>query len=449
MLSEAEKKVWGCPELLERLLVFLDPDSLVSLAEAHEPANSVLGKTLWNKLVKQVCQGSGRSSSRECASYKDLMLKRMKVVDLVEILKSKEDPWDAFRDLLKEICKSFPAENSSLARLSFPWDDSDVVSVSLDGFCLLEAAEGAMDSTEQNLKLIVVDLLSSHLLTAVGSRLARQQTSAADLVVRFPNSLCCHRGSANLTTDVDTRLVVRSKIQCLGEECISAINSILQHCGKVDLHGPLEVDRDIRREGWAGLRQALSWRLHDIPHLDTGFKSYVTSARREDLRAIWECISLSWKFSGVFRGGDLLELEFEKQMGDKGLAALERFVDLTNEEWAARKKARLAIQTEHLSLNGHPIQLPFENAALQPIVLKIGEVQVEVKMQEPGIRGLNKALQQLMLFHPAFGPQSELDQGEERQEEVRHVEDVEGERQGCLASLFCLKAMRKEEDEED
>ena len=79
MLSEAEKKVWGCPELLERLLVFLDPDSLVSLAEAHEPANSVLGKTLWNKLVKQVCQGSGRSSSRECASYKDLMLMRMKV----------------------------------------------------------------------------------------------------------------------------------------------------------------------------------------------------------------------------------------------------------------------------------------------------------------------------------------------------------------------------------
>jgi len=217
----------------------------------------------------------------------------------------------------------------------------------------------------------------------------------------------------------------------------------------VELHGPLEVDRDIRREGWAGLRQALSWRLHDIPHLDTRFKSYVTSARREDLRAIWECISLSWKFSGVFRGGQLLELEFEKQMGDKGLAALERFVDLTNEEWAARKKARLTIQTEHLSLNGHQIQLPFENAALQPIVLNIGEVEVEVKMQEPGIRGLNKALQQLMLFHPAFGPQSELDQGEERQEEVRHVEDVEGERQGCLASLFCLKAMRKEEDEED
>ena len=79
MLSEAEKKVWGCPELLERLLVFLDPDSLVSLAEAHEPANSVLGKTVWNKLVKQVCQSSGRSSSRECASYKDLMLRRMKV----------------------------------------------------------------------------------------------------------------------------------------------------------------------------------------------------------------------------------------------------------------------------------------------------------------------------------------------------------------------------------
>ena len=296
----------------------------------------------------------------------------------MEILRSKEDPWDAFRELLKEICKTFPAKDDQFARLSCPGDDSDVVSVSLVGFCLLEAAEDAMDSTEQNLKLIVVDILRTHLLTAVGSRLARQQMSA----------------------NVDTRIVVQSKILCLGEDCISAINSLLQHCGKVDLHGLLEVGRDIRREGWAALRQALSWRLHDIPHLDTGFKSYLTSARKEDLRGIWECISLSWKFREVFRG-EPFELEFEKQTGDKGLAALERFVDMTNEEWGARKKARLAIQTEQLSLNG------------QPIVLNIGAVEVEVQMQEPGLQGLNKALQQLMLFHPAFGPQPELDQEEE------------------------------------
>ena len=52
-------------------------------------------------------------------------------------------------------------------------------------------------------------------------------------------------------------------------------------------------------------------------------------------------------------------------------------------------------------------------------------------MQEPGSRGLNMALQQAMLFHPAFGPQPELDQEEEGQVEgagqVRQVPHEVGE----------------------
>ena len=317
-------------------------------------------------------------------------------MDLVEILKSKEDPWDAFRDLLKEICKSFPAEDSSLARVSFPWDDSDMVSVSLDGFCLLEAAEGAMDSTEQNLKLIVVNLLSSHLLTALGSRLARQQGKG-----------------------VETRVVVHERILCLNDECANALSSVMQHCSELDLRGHLEVDRDIRKGGWTALREALSWRLHDIPHLDTGCKSFVASARREDLRAIWECISLSWKFRGeipTVSSPNRGTLVFEKQRGEEGLAALERFVDLTQEEWTVRKRARVAIRREHMSINEQPIHHPFAFPLL--IVVKVGEVEVEVQMQEPGSRGLNMALQQAMLFHPAFGPQPELDREEAGQVEV-------------------------------
>ena len=54
MCSLAEKKFWGCPELLEKVILSLDYDSLKSLAEAHQPVNTVLGKTLWALLVKQV-----------------------------------------------------------------------------------------------------------------------------------------------------------------------------------------------------------------------------------------------------------------------------------------------------------------------------------------------------------------------------------------------------------
>ena len=59
MFSLAEKKFWGCPELLEKMLLSLDYDSLKSLAEAHQPVNTELGKTLWAKLVKQVTTMEG------------------------------------------------------------------------------------------------------------------------------------------------------------------------------------------------------------------------------------------------------------------------------------------------------------------------------------------------------------------------------------------------------
>ena len=65
-------------------------------------------------------------------------------MDLVEILKSKKDTWDLFRDLLNGICKAFPAEdtsqNGTFVRLSSAWgsNESNSVSVSLKGFLFLE-----------------------------------------------------------------------------------------------------------------------------------------------------------------------------------------------------------------------------------------------------------------------------------------------------------------------
>ena len=56
MESEAAKKFWGCPELMENLLPFLDTYSIICLAKAHKPVQDiVLGKTVWNKLIRQIC----------------------------------------------------------------------------------------------------------------------------------------------------------------------------------------------------------------------------------------------------------------------------------------------------------------------------------------------------------------------------------------------------------
>ena len=65
MPSEAEKKFWGCPELVENLFPFLDTNSISCLTQAHKPVlDIVLGKTVWNKLIKQVCRGIRERNSR-------------------------------------------------------------------------------------------------------------------------------------------------------------------------------------------------------------------------------------------------------------------------------------------------------------------------------------------------------------------------------------------------
>ena len=245
-----------------------------------------------------------------------------------------------------------------------------------------------MGSTRLILEWVAVNHLSDHILSAVASRLTRQQS-----------------------IDVDTKVVVRSNILCEGEESASAISALMQHCRRLDLgvHGHLKVAKDIGREGWTALREALSWRLHDVPHLYTGCKIYVASARREELRAIWECLSLSWSFRG---DGEV----FARQRGEEGWRSLEQFLDLTNEEWRAAKRAAALAhqqamgaplhlvpgQLEHLIAvdeNGQQVHIPVANlAANVPVAFHVGPggAQVQVAMPQPGEAGLIQALQQAM-----------------------------------------------------
>ena len=194
-----------------------------------------------------------------------------------------------------------------------------------------------MKSAEQKLELVVVDHLRLRLLSAVGSRMARQQGDVDSMVP-------WHQPG--------TRVVVRSNIQCGSKKSALDVSSVLKNCQIVDLGGLLHVAGDIGREGWTALREALqSEHLHDIPQLDSCCKSYVTCARREDLKAIWRCLSHSWKFSGD-------QEVFDKQRGQKGWSALEQFLDLTNVEWRVEKIAMGGLQPQVLFLNGQQVILP-------------------------------------------------------------------------------------------
>ena len=114
----------------------------------------------------------------------------------MEILKSKERPLDIFRDLLKGICTMFAADpeeaSSEYVLVSCPWEESGSVCVSLEGFELLEIAEGAMGSSEQHLQLALVhDLHFRSTLSSLASRLLRQRDKDVKSKIIIRNESLC------------------------------------------------------------------------------------------------------------------------------------------------------------------------------------------------------------------------------------------------------------------
>ena len=128
---------------------------------------------------------------------------------------------------------------------------------------------------------------------------------------------------------------------------------------------------------------------------------------------------------------------FEKRRGAEGLAALERFLDMANGEWVARKGKAQSIRSSHFFVNrqqvlaediivpGHEDSeagvneekeaTPYDHLGAELVVFEVDKVLVEMQMLEPGWPGLRNAFQQVVLFHPAFDQkkqEGEVDQKE-------------------------------------
>ena len=282
------------------------------------------------------------------------------------------------------------------------------------GFALLEIAEATMESAEQLLELVVVDYYFP--LPLLASRLKRQRDRG--LLSKF---------------------IIRKRITVMFIRDLSSFSSVVQHCQEVDLQC-LEIVRDLGQKGWTTLRGALSAPSCALACLEMLSKETMTFARREDLRAIWECVTLSWRFPAERLGGLGGSLVFEKRRGAEGLAALERFLDMTNGEWVARRGKAQAVRSSHLFVNGQQVlaedvvvpghedsedseagvneeeeATPYDHLAAELVVFEVDKVLVEMQMLEPGWPGLRNAFQQVVLFHPAFDQrkqEGEVDQRE-------------------------------------
>ena len=109
---ENEKKFWRTPELVDRLMTFLDGHSTLSLVKALPLAFDMIeGKSSWIKLVRRVCPYV-EDGVVSCEEWKEQVAKERKDVrSLVEILKMMKDPSPPLLDLLHVICERFPPDD--------------------------------------------------------------------------------------------------------------------------------------------------------------------------------------------------------------------------------------------------------------------------------------------------------------------------------------------------
>ena len=92
---------------------------------------------------------------------------------------------------------------------------------------------------------------------------------------------------------LDTEVKVLS-LACSSKESAEATSTLMQYCQSVDVQNALIIIVDLGIEGWATLGKALSWNF--VNWIISRHKMNLASARREDLRAIWECARSGWMF---------------------------------------------------------------------------------------------------------------------------------------------------------
>ena len=103
---EATRKFWEIPELVEKLLPFLDLESTFHLAQTHQLTQDILqGSHIWNKLIMRTLLQDGGLGENSLLEEK---IEAVKL--LVAILKLMKDPKLNMLDLLDTICKRCPPD---------------------------------------------------------------------------------------------------------------------------------------------------------------------------------------------------------------------------------------------------------------------------------------------------------------------------------------------------
>ena len=185
--SDSEKKFWGRPELVEKLFLVLDLDSTLNLARVMD--REILQQSLASKVWKALLYHSYPSSSfpywwdgitlTDELTLTDMIVAAQTFAAILKLMTQADDQRANMLDLLDTICKRNPPDVGSespfrkvtISCLNHP----DSHQVFLEDFFLLEAIEGALGTSEQKAISSTGCFLDGSSLSALSSRLARQQ----------------------------------------------------------------------------------------------------------------------------------------------------------------------------------------------------------------------------------------------------------------------------------
>ena len=291
---DATEMFWKTPELIEKLLPYLNPSSTKCLAEAHDlTEETLLRDSVWNKLLRRTFPCTQNTHWDEAKFVEETLVpsKGPNARALAEILKMAADPKFLQLELMHVICARFPPDEedfsssqTQLVRVRCPCNQTHEVAPL--GFLLLEEVEAALGSTEQIIEYVQASFWSplEPLMIALGNRARRQQ---------------------GREFYVDSGVIEINTLK--GAE---AFFSLTEHCEMMFFQS-VDVSGAMGTEGWAILRQAFELPDRRDPDwagmLSIGAtREAMVGGKRKDLKAIWD----------AFQDGHIWNVTFDE--GEEG-----------------------------------------------------------------------------------------------------------------------------------
>ena len=328
------EQFWKMPELVVKLLRYLDLSSTKFLAESHELTRQILRKEfVWNKLIQRILPREERVTfpPHHDGLFEDDSLfvsERQKAKILAEILNLITGTQRGLQFtghgklLLHTISARYPVGSPIMIDLACACRQTHRVSAW--AFMILEEAEASL-GPRANASMMEIDTV-------------KMMTLRGPLLMALASNLVAKQGTIE-NLDVES-------FGCKSDAEAVAIGTVVARSRAVSDANSLRISTEgVGREGWAAVARAVVdlWLARGKDVEFSSDPKTMGTGQREDLKAIWDNVS-EWLVHGGqgddgYRGAFRFTKEFDGEEGwwdRRGYRrGLEAFIDMPVEEWDA------------------------------------------------------------------------------------------------------------------